>query len=286
LEGNSATLYQGVGGAPVKGLNIIVCVKQVPNPEAPPSVVEIDSERLQVRVRGLPPEINPLCGTALEAALRLREVHGGKVTALSVGDRLSEHVLRKVLAAGADELIVVQGEGLNDLDSYSTALILYKAVEKIGEYDLILTGKQSADWNSGQTGLILAELLKIPAVNSVKKVEVVGREVLLTTVRTGGYDVIKAPLPLLATVSSELGELRYVSVTALKKAREKPIKIWRIEDLGLDASMLKKRKVVELLKPKLERVCTFVEGRAPEEKGKNLAIKLLDALQTFITLKH
>jgi len=265
----------------MKGLNAIVCVKQVPSPEAPLSVVEIDSKELQVRVRGLPPEINPLDGTALEAALQLKEAHGGKITVLSVGDRLSEGVLRKVLAAGADELITVQGEGLNDLDSYSTALILYKAIEKIGEYDLILTGKQSADWNSEQTGLILAELLKVPAVSSVKKIEIVDSEALLTTVRIGGYDVVKAPLPLLATVSSELGELRYISLMALKKAREKPIKIWRVEDLQLDASMLKKRKVVELLKPKLERVCTFIEGRTPEEKGKNLAIKLRDALRTL-----
>jgi len=265
----------------MKSLNIIVCVKQVPSPEAPPSVVEIDSKELQVRVRGLPPEINPLDGTALEAALQLKEAHGGKITVLSVGDRLSEGVLRKVLAAGADELITVQGEELNDLDSYATALVLQRAVEKIGKYDLILTGKQSADWNSEQTGLILAELLKVPAVNSVKKIEILDEEALLTTVRSGGYDVVKAPLPLLVTVTSELGELRYVPLTALKKAREKPIKIWKIEDLQLDLSKLGKRKVVDLLKPKLERVCTLIEGRTPEEKGKNLAIKLHEALRTL-----
>lgn len=266
----------------MKDLKIIVCAKQVPSPEAPTSAVEIDLERLEVRVRGLPPEINPLDGTALEAALQLKEAHGGKITVLSVGERLVEGVLRKILAAGADELIIVQGEGLNELDSYSTALILYKSVEKIGEYDLILCGKQSADWNSEQTGLILAEFLKVPAINSVKKIEILSDvEALLTTVRAGGYDVVKASLPLLATVTSELGELRYIPLTALKKAREKPIKIWKIEDLRLDLSMLKKRRVVDLLKPKLERVCTFIEGKTPEEKGKNLALKLRDVQRTL-----
>jgi electron transfer flavoprotein beta subunit len=265
----------------MKDIKTIVCAKQVPNPEAPASAVEGDSERLLVTVKGLPPEINPLDETALEAALQLKEAYGGKITVVSVGANLSEHVLCKTLAAGADELILVNDEGLDELDSYSAALVLYKAIEKICKYDLILTGRQAGDWDSGQTGLILSEFLKIPAINWVKKIKIVDGEAHVAKLAPRGCEIVIAPLPLLLTISSEFGKMRYVSLTAFKEAREKAINVWRMEDLGVDSSMLRKRKVVTLFKPYMKRDCLFVEGKTSEDIGKNLAVKLKEILRSM-----
>lgn len=266
----------------MSGLRIIVCAKQVPDPEATASAVEIDPEKQKVIVRGSMPVINPSDEVALEAALQIKERYGGKITVLSVGENLSEHVLRKALAAGADELILVQDEGLDDLDPYSTALVLFKAVKKLGAFDLVLTGRESADWCSGQVGLILAELLGVPAVNWVKKIiEVISGAIRVAKVVYGGYEIAEAPLPALLTITNEFGELRYVSLTALKKSREKPLRMWNLSEVGVDPSILRKRKILELFKPHLERTCKLISGETPEETGEKLAIVLAENLRSL-----
>lgn len=265
----------------MNNLKIVVCAKQVPSPEVPPSMVEIDREGLKVVIKGVPPEINPCDETALEAALQLKETFGGKITLVSVGEHLSEYVLMKALAAGADELILVRDKGLDDLDSYSTALVLSKAIKKIGEYDLILVGEESADWNEGQVGLILAELLGVPAINKVKKIELLDGEAEALKVVEGGYVSLKATLPLLLGISSEFGEMRYISFAALKKAREKPFKVLKLKDLEIDASLLRKRKILDLFTISLKRKCEFIEGESAEEVGKKLAIKLIEIIDSL-----
>ncbi|MEM2425042.1 MAG: electron transfer flavoprotein subunit beta/FixA family protein [candidate division WOR-3 bacterium] len=265
----------------MQGLKIIVCAKQVPDPEAPTSELEVDNIQMKVITRGLPPVINPLDEAALEAALQLTEIHGGKITVLSVGDELSAPVLRKTLAAGANELVLVQDECFKDLNEYSIAFVLSKAIQKIGEYDLILTGREGADWHSGQVGLILAELLGIPAVSLAKRIEVSDGEVTITRIASNGLEVVKTALPALITVTSEFGELRYVSLGALKSARTKPIIFWSAKDINVDPTILKKRKIISLFKPMRDRKCTIIRGETPEEISKNLVNELLKVLKTF-----
>lgn len=241
--------------------------------------MEVDHAEMKITTRGLPPVINPPDETALEAALQLTEKHGGKITVISVGDNLSVPVLRKALAAGAHELVLVQDEGFKDLDEYSTALVLSKAVQRTGEYDLILTGREGADWNSGQVGLILSEILGIPAVNLAKKIELSGKEIYVTKVALGSSEIVKTTIPALITVTNEFGEPRYVSLTALKSARTKPITFWNAKDIEVDPSTLKKRKIASLFKPVRERKCTFIEGKTLEEISKNLKLKLFEMLK-------
>ncbi|MEM2455009.1 MAG: electron transfer flavoprotein subunit beta/FixA family protein [Candidatus Bathyarchaeia archaeon] len=267
----------------MRELKIIVCVKQVPDPEAPPSEVEVDNIQMKIITRGLPPVINPPDEVALEAALQIVEKHGGKITVLSVGDDLSIPVLRKALAAGAHELILIKDECLKDLDEYSTAFVLSKAIQKIGQYDLILTGREGADWNSGQVGLILSELLGIPAINLAKKIELSNGEVIVTKLAPGGLEIVKTIIPALITVTSEFGEPRYVSFTSLKSARTKPVLLWSAKDIDIDLSILRKRRVVSLFKPLRARKCTIVEGKTPEEISENLTKKLLEMLKTVTT---
>ncbi|MBC8274670.1 MAG: electron transfer flavoprotein subunit beta/FixA family protein, partial [Chloroflexi bacterium] len=190
-------------------LNIIVCVKQVPDPEAPPSGYRIDPEAKRViPPPGTPPVISPFDENGLEAALRIKDIQKSKVTVISMGRNLSKAVLRKSLAIGADELILLDDDAFEDVDSYATAFALSTAIRKVGEYDLIFAGRQAADSDAGQVGSGIAELLGIPSVTVARKVELHDGRVRVQRVLPDGYQVIEAVLPALITVGNELGELR------------------------------------------------------------------------------
>ena len=155
----------------MKELGIIVCAKQIPDPEAPLSDVSVDAEKKEVIVDA-PQVISPFDENALEAALLLQEEIGAKITVLSLGKKVSDTVLRKTLAAGADKLILLQDDAFEKLDSHSIASALADAIRKIGEYGLVLTGRQAGDWDSGQVGLILGEMLALPCINLAREIKV------------------------------------------------------------------------------------------------------------------
>ena len=144
-------------------MNVIVCIKQVIDPEAPPSSFKIDTSTSRVVP---PPGVSPVISTfdeyAVEAALRIKEATGGKVTALSLGVNLLRDVVKKTLAMGADELILLEDPAFTDGDSWSTAYALAMAIKKIGQFDLVLCGRQAADWDSGQVGSGIAEFWDCP----------------------------------------------------------------------------------------------------------------------------
>lgn len=255
-------------------LQILVCIKQVPDPEGPVEAFKVDAEAKKVIPVGISPFINPFDENALEAALRIKGNHSSTVTAISMGEKLAEPVLKKVLAAGADDLILLIDPQFKDLDSYSTAYVLSRAIKKIGTYDLILTGRQSSDWGFGVTGLLIAEMLQIPAINLARKVEIKENKVLVEKLSNDGYDVVEAPIPVLVTVSNEVGELRYTSVRALQAASKRPVKGFNAEDLELDHRELRVREIFKLFAFQNQRECKFIDGGFPQEKGENLAIIL------------
>jgi len=256
----------------MKQLQIIVCVKQIPDPEGPADAFKVDSEAKKVIPVGIPPVINPFDENALEAALRIKNQFDAKVTVLSMGEKLAQPVLRKALAAGADDLILLMDQHFKDLDSYSNAYVLSEAIRKIGTYDLILTGRQAGDWDFGVTGLFIAEILQIPIINLARKVEIKDDCVFVEKLCDDGYEVVKAKMPLLVTVSSELGELRYISVRSLQAVSKKPIQIFNAVDLELDLERLTHRTIFNLVAFHDERQCRFIEGESSQEKGENLAI--------------
>jgi electron transfer flavoprotein beta subunit len=257
-------------------LTVLVCLKQIPDPEAPSSVFRIDHDAKNVVPAGVPPVINPYDENALEAALGLKDQYGAHIIGISLGEKLAQPVLRKALAAGADELILVEGPQFGELDSYSNALVLSKAIQKIEKFDLIITGRHAADWDVGATGLLIAELLDIPAINLAAKIEMENNHVLVEKLSQEGFDVVRAAIPVLITVGGEIGELRHVNIPQLKAARKKPLKKLGEEDLGLEPNDLTKREIVELYSPDIERDCVFVEGGSPQEKGENLAVRLVE----------
>jgi electron transfer flavoprotein beta subunit len=258
----------------MKQLQIIVCIKQVPDPEAPPSCFEVDPETKEVVPIGIPPVINPFDENALEAAIRLKEENGGKVIAISLGEKLAKPVLSKAFAAGVDDLILLEDPLFKDLTSYSTASVLSSMIGKIGSYDLILTGRQAGDWDFGITGLLIGQMLKIPSINLARKIKIVDDRFLVEKLSPNGYEIVGAPMPVLVTVSNEIGELRYTSVLSLRAVSKKPMRVYKAEDLGFDREKLENRQIVILFPHRIQRECKFVEGNSPQEKGENLAMRL------------
>ena len=253
-------------------IRIIVCAKQIPDPEAPLSDVSVDAEKMEVIVDA-PQVISPFDENALEAAVKLKEEVGGKITILSLGKKVSDTVLRKTLAAGADELILLQDDHFDKLDSHSTATALAGAIQKIGDYDLVLTGRQAGDWDSGQVGLILGEMLALPCINLAREISVEDGSVVVKKSIPIGYERVKAKMPALVTVSNEVGELRYISRTKMLKMMKgsRSIPSWSLGDLGVPPEALQKMGIAALSSPPdMGRDCQFIEG-SPDEQAEKLA---------------
>lgn len=263
-------------------MNIIVCVKQVIDPEAPPVSFKVDSSSNKVvPPAGVPPVINPFDENALEAALRVKDAQGGKVTTISLGADLLRDVVKKPLAMGADELILLEDEAFAEGDSWSIAYTLAMAIKKIGEYDIIFCGRQASDWDAGQVGSGIAEMLGLPSVTVAKKIDITDGKARVERVTADGYEVVETPLPAVITVSNELGEARYPSVKGIMAAKRVEPIVWKPADIGVDTSQIgaagQRSKLLKLFQPVREGKCEIVEGGSAEEAGGNLAAKLRDA---------
>jgi electron transfer flavoprotein beta subunit len=259
-------------------VNIIVCVKQVIDPEAPPSSFKIDAANNRAEMRGAPPVIDPYGEYAVEAALKIKDVAGGKITVMSLGANLLREVVKKPLAMGADELILLEDEAFADTDSFTTATALAAAIKKLPVYDLILCGREASDTNAGQTGAGIAELLGIPCVTLARKIDAAEGKLRIERVTSTGYEVIEAPLPAVVTVSNEIGEPRYPTIKGIMAAKKKEPIIWKPADIGIDITQVgaagRRVRLNRLYQPVHEGKCELVDGENPEEMGANLALKL------------
>ena len=260
-------------------MNIIVCVKQIPDPETPPASFKIDPEaKKAIPAPGVAPVINPFDEQAVEAALRIKDAHDAKVTVLSLGPASARDVLKHAMAMGADEGFLLDTSVFEGSDSYATALALSTAIKKIGEYDLIFCGRQAGDWDNGQVGLGIAELLGIPSVIPAQKAEVADGKVLVERVIPDGYEILEMPTPALIAVSNELGEPRYATLKGIMTAAKKEVTVWNAQELGLEPAQVgpsgARTKILKLFIPVREAKCFFVEGETLEEAATNLALKL------------
>jgi electron transfer flavoprotein beta subunit len=254
-------------------MNIIVCVKQVIDPEAPPSSFRVNPATNKAEMKGAPPVIDPYGEYAVEAALKIKEANGGKITVISLGASLLREVVKKPLAMGADELILLEDTAFADADTFITAQALATAIKKVGEYDLVLCGREASDTNAGQTGAGIAELLGIPCVTLARKIGADADKLKVERVTSTGYEVIEAPLPAVVTVSNEVGEPRYPTIKGIMAAKKKEPVIWKPADIGMQVGG-RRVKLNRLYQPVHEAKCEFIEGENPEEMGINLALKL------------
>ena len=261
-------------------LHVIVTAKQVIDPDMPLSAMRIaDDARQVVTPATLPPVVNGFDEVAVEAALRLKDRHGARVTVLSVGGQFNLDIIKKPLAMGADALVLCQDAAFADLsDSFVAAQVLAAAVRKIGAFDLLLCGRQASDWDNAQVPLLLAEMLQVPCIPLAQKVDTEQNCVLVEQLVPDGCDVMEADLPALVTVSNELGAPRYPNMRNLMAAKRKRPVVWTCVDLGLDAASLSARvEVLELLAPQRDRQCEFIAAEDGAEAGKKLAATLHDA---------
>lgn len=253
-------------------LTIAVCVKQVVDPEAPLSLFEIapDGKNL-VPPPGTPPVLSAFDENALEAALRLKDTVGAKITVLSLGNKMAKPVLKKTIAAGADELILLEDEAFEALDSAQTARALARAIEKLGGVDLVLCGRQAADTDAGQVGIGVAALLDLPAVTVARNVEVAAGKVRVERVTADGYEVVEADLPALVTASNEIGELRFPPVKATIAAQKVQPTVWTAADLGLDLAGAARTNLEKYYVPDRNVQCEMITGANPGEIADGVA---------------
>lgn len=211
-------------------MDIIVCIKQVPDTT---TVIQIDGSGKDIVRDGITQIISPYDEFAIEEALKLQEANGGSVTLLSVGPDSAKEALRSGLAMGADEAIHVVTEASPlALDSLTTAKLIAKALDG-RKYDMVIMGRQAIDDDALQMGSLVAELLNIPQVTTVIKLEVSGNSVKAQRTIEGGVQVIETQLPVLLTAQKGLNTPRYPSMKGILKAKKKTIEELKAADLGV-----------------------------------------------------
>lgn len=231
---------------------------------------------------GLQMVMSPFDEQALEAALRIRDAGSDtRITVMTLGAESVRAVLKHGLAMGADDGVLLGDAAFQDGDAYSTARVLSAAIGKLGDCDLVLTGRQAADWDAGIVGCGIAELLHLPVITFARDLKVSDGVVRVERVVENGFDVVEAPLPAVVTVSNELGAARTPSLRETMRAARKPIATWSATDLGLESNEVgaagARRVLDRLFVPPKKGACELVDGATPAEQGSNLAQRLLQA---------
>jgi len=212
-------------------MNIIVLVKQVPDT----SEVKINRETNTLIRDGVPSIINPFDRYAIEEALRLREKHGGKVTAVTMGPPQAVEALKETVSLGVDDVVLLSDRAFAGADTWATSYALSQGIRKIGEYDLVIAGKQAIDGDTAQVGPETADMLGIPFVAYIRKIEQIeGRKMIAERLMDEGYDVVETSLPALITVVKEINEPRVPSLKGKMKAKNLKVTAWTAKDIGAD----------------------------------------------------
>jgi len=264
-------------------VNIVVCVKQIPDPETPASQFRVDEAAKRViPAQGVAPVVNPYDPQATEAALRLRDASGsGTITVLSLGPDTARDAIKHALAMGADEGVLLSDPAFDGMDNFQVANALAKAIQKIGVPDLVLMGRAAADWDMGVAPIGVSQTLGIPCVTVAKAIELEGNAVKVTRVLDDGFQTVQASFPCVVSVSNEFGEPRYPQLRQIMLAAKKTVQVWNAGDLGLGADEVgEANRVIPLAAlyvPKIESNVEIIEGETPEEKAVTLAHKLRDA---------
>jgi electron transfer flavoprotein beta subunit len=267
-------------------LDIIVCVKTIYDPETAAHYVvsgiglQIEEQNAKIRLEGIETVISPFDAVAAEAAVRVKEQVGSDVTitVISMGNEDSIKSLRRVLAMGVDNAILLQDEAFEDANEFVTAHVLAAAIQKIGSFDLILCGRQAADVDAGVVGAGLAEILEVPGITVARDIQVQGNKAVVERTTPEEVEKIEVPLPALVTVGSELGEPRYPKIQKIIKAKRKKIPVWTARDLGLDLEQLAlqsdRLKLKKISVVQMEGHCEFLEAASPDDIAAALIEKL------------
>ncbi len=260
-------------------MRIIVPIKQVPET----SKVKMDPETGTMLRKGLASIVNPLDLYAIEAALRLRGKHGGTVTAISMGPQNAVFALREAIALGCDSAVLLSDRKFAGADTWATSYVLSKAIEKLGEFDLILCGERATDGDTGQVGPGIAAWLDIPMSTFVRKIREVDEErIRFERLVEEGIEVLSTPMPALLTVIKEVDSPRMPTLKQKLQSLKADIPIWGPDDIAAEPDHLglngSPTRVVKIEQPKVTRKAEMVYALKVDEAGP-AARKVVDFLK-------
>jgi electron transfer flavoprotein beta subunit len=264
-------------------MHLVVCAKQIPDPETPPSAFKVDTTKNEViPAPGIAPVLSQFDGIAAEAALRIKEAAGDtKITVISMGAESAQAAIKQVLAMGADEGLLLQDPAFDNGDPHTTAKVLTAAIQKLGDVDAVFCGRQAADWDWGQTGILIAEGLGWPVSIIAKGVELQDAKLRVQRVLEDGYETVDVPLPAVVTVSNEFGEPRYPKLQQIMQAARKTVTTWKPGDLDVDPGEVgaagARLKLERLYIPEKEGKAEIMDGETPADQAKQLVERLRDA---------
>jgi electron transfer flavoprotein beta subunit len=244
----------------------MVLIKQVPDT----TEVKIDPKTGNLLREGVPSIINPDDTCALEAAVALKEKHGGRVTVLTMGPPQAVEALAEALGMGADEAILLSDRAFAGADTWATSTTLGKAVEKAGRFDLVLCGRQAIDGDTAQIGPQVAEFLGFPQITYVRSLKVTGNKVIAERILETGIQKVECPMPALATLMKGGERPRYPTIPALLFAcsERAPIRVWNAADLGMKVTETGLRgsltQVIRTFTPEHKRKGILLSGTAKE----------------------
>lgn len=246
-------------------MNIIVCIKQVPDT----AEIKINPETNTLMREGVPSIINPFDLHAIEAAVQIREELGGKVTVLTMGPPQAESALREAVSMGADEAVLLSDRAFAGSDTWATSYTLAQAIKKLGA-DIVFCGKQAIDGDTAQVGPETAEFLGIPHISYIRKIEeVTDSSIRVQRLMDEGYDVVESPLPVLLTVVKELNQPRMPSLKGKMAAKKAVIQKMGMADIEADENSLGLKgsptQVKKIFAPEMRAERKIIEG-TPEEQ--------------------
>ena len=258
-------------------MDIVVCVKQVPDT----TEVKIDPQTNTLIRQGVPSIVNPFDKNAVEAALQLKEKHGGTVTVISMGPPQAKDALKECIAMGADSAYLVSDRAFGGADTLATSYTLAAAIKKLGNVDLILCGKQAIDGDTAQVGPEIAENLGMTQVTYAAKIEVEGENVKIEREHEEGYEIIETKLPLLVTVVKSINNPRFPTVKGTMKANRAEIPVWTAADLDTDPNRIGLKgsptQVRRIFTPKQRTQGEIIQKDSPREAVAALIQKFTEA---------
>jgi electron transfer flavoprotein beta subunit len=255
-------------------MNIIVCIKQVPDTGS----VKIDPTTNTLIRSGVPSIINPFDLNAVEAGLFLKDEHGGKVDVITMGPPQAEEALRNTLAMGADNAYLISDRAFAGADTLATSYTLSMAIKKIGDFDLILCGKQAIDGDTAQVGPELAEILGISQVTNVSKlIEVKETTIIVEQELEDGCEIIEVERPCLLTVTKQANNPRIPSLKNSMRAKKAEIPVWKAADINADEARIglngSATGVVKIFEPPKRTDSRMLQGNV-DEMVAELAVEL------------
>jgi electron transfer flavoprotein beta subunit len=261
-------------------VHAIVCIKQVPDT----TDVRINPETNTLVREGVESIINPFDTYAIEEGLLLKEKFGGKVTVVSMGPPQALEALKEAVAMGCDEAILLSDRAFAGADTWATAYTLASAIRKIGDFDVILCGKQAIDGDTGQVGPGIARQLGVNQLTYVFKIQEIDLDsgsIRVERLLEEGREVVESRLPALLTVVKDINQPRYPSFRGIRRATRMEIPVWNAEalpdaepeHLGLNGSPT---QVVRIFTPPPRgEEADMIEADAPDKAAEILADKLL-----------